>query len=356
MHWRFASRHFTERAAIRLTARRIRLPFSDNGKVWAKSLEMVRNIKFLLAFLPLVLLCSCNEDDKINGYVEGEFVRIAPTSGAVLQTLSVQRGDEVKPGQDLFSLDLTNLTAQRDADKALLAQEQAKWTDLTKGERPEEIAVITQQRAQAAADLENAHKAYDRSLQTAAKDATSLAQLDTDKAAFEHAEARVAELDADLKVAVLGGREDQIAAQKDAVDAAAQKVAEDEKLLREAAPKAPTAGHIEDTFYWPGEFVAAGQPVISLLPPENVKIRFFVPQKILPQLKPGQKIAVTCDGCKGPVTATITFLSSQTEFTPPIIYSVESREKLVFLIEATPDAFDPALRPGLPVDISLGKS
>jgi HlyD family secretion protein len=317
---------------------------------------MVRNIKFLLVLLPLVLLGSCNDDnDKINGYVEGEFVRIAPTTGGVLLNLNVQRGDEVKPGQDLFSIDLTNLTTQRDADKAQLAQAQAKWTDLTKGERPEEIAVITQQRAQASADLENAHRSYDRSLQTAAKDATSQSQLDADKAAFEHAEARVAELDADLKVAVLGAREDQIAAAKDAVDAAAQKVVQDENLLREAAPKSPTAGHIEDTFYWPGEFVAAGTPVISLLPPENVKIRFFVPQKILPQLKAGQKISITCDGCKGPVAATISFLSSQTEFTPPIIYSVESREKLVFLVEATPDAFDPALRPGLPVDISLAK-
>jgi HlyD family secretion protein len=152
---------------------------------------------------------------------------------------------------------------------------------------------------------------------------------------------------------VLGGREDQLAAAKSAVDAAAQKVTQDEKLLREGAPKAPAGGNIEDTFYRPGEFVAAGQPVVSLLPPENVKIRFFVPQKTLPQLKAGQKISVSCDGCKAPVEATISFLSDQAEFTPPIIYSVESRDKLVFLVEAKPDAFDPALRPGLPVDIAL---
>ena len=315
---------------------------------------MVTKLKFLLAALLLLPLCACNDDDnRINGYVEGEFLRIAPTTGGVLQDLSVQRGDAVKPGQALFAVDLTALTTQRDADKAQLDQAQSKWADLTKGQRPEEIEVITQQRAQAAADLENAREQYERSSGLAEKTATSLAQRDLDKAAFERAQARVAELEADLKVAVLGGREDQIAAAKAAVDAAAQKVTGDEKLLREAAPTAPAGGKIEDTFYRVGEFVQPGQPVVSLLPPENVKIRFFVPQRVLPNLKPGSKISVTCDGCKQPVTATVSFLSNQAEFTPPIIYSVESREKLVFLVEAKPDAFDPALRPGLPVDIAL---
>ena len=315
---------------------------------------MVTKLKFLLAALLLLPLCACNDDDsRINGYVEGEFLRIAPTTGGVLQDLSVQRGDAVKPGQSLFAIDLTALTTQRDADKALLDEAQSKWADLTKGQRPEEIEVITQQRAQAAADLENARKEYDRTSVLAQQTAASIAQRDAAKAAFEHAQARVAELDADLKVAVLGGREDQIAAAKSAVDAAAQKLTQDEKLLREAAPKAPAGGNIEDTFYRVGEFVQPGQPVVSLLPPENVKIRFFVSQKVLPNVKPGGKITVTCDGCRQPVAATISFLSNQAEFTPPIIYSVESREKLVFLVEAKPDAFDPALRPGLPVDVAL---
>ena len=315
---------------------------------------MIVKLKLLLAGLLISTLCACNEDDShINGYVEGEFVRIAPTTSGVLQNLSVERGTAVKAGQDLFSIDLTALTTQRDADKALLDEAQSKWADLTKGQRPEEIDVITQQRAQAAADLENARKEYERTAALTQKDATSIAQRDAEKAVFDRDTARVAELDANLKVAVLGGREDQIAAAKSAVDAAAQKLTADQKLLREAAPKAPAAGNIEDTFYRVGEFVQAGQPVISLLPPENVKIRFFVPQKALPQLKPGSKITISCDGCKAPVDATVSFLSDQAEFTPPIIYSVESRDKLVFLVEAKPDAFDPALRPGLPVDIAL---
>lgn len=315
---------------------------------------MVRKLKLLLAALLLTTLCSCNEDDsRINGYVEGEFLRIAPTTGGVLQTLAVERGNTVKAGQDLFSIDLTALTTTRDSDKAQLDAAQSKWADLTKGQRPEEIAVITEQRAQAAADLENARKQYDRSSALTQVDATSQAQRDIDKAAFEHAQARVAELEADLKVAVLGAREDQIAAAKSAVDAAAQKVTQDEKLLREAAPKAPAAGNIEDTFYRVGEFVQPGQPVVSLLPPENIKIRFFVSQKRLPNLHMGDKVTVSCDGCKQPVQATVSFLSNQAEFTPPIIYSVESRDKLVFLVEAKPDAYDPALRPGLPVDIAL---
>lgn len=307
-----------------------------------------------LALLALLAACEPGEDG-INGYVEGEFVRVAPSSGGVLKTLFVARGDKVAAGDSLFSLDLTLLEAARDAAQAEALQAEETWRDLTKGSRAEEIDVIARQRAQAVAVLENAEKQFRRSEELVKADATSIKQRDQDKAAFESAAARVAELEAQLQVAKLPERTDRVAAARAAADAARAALGRAEKLLEEARPRAPAAAQVEDTFYRPGEFVQPGAPVVSLLPPGNVKVRFFAPQKLLPRLRPGRKVTVICDGCTAPVTAAVSFIANEAEFTPPVIYSVESREKLVFLVEAVPEDFHPELRPGLPVAIALAE-
>ena len=317
---------------------------------------MMKSIKIIFALALILTVAGCNRGkEKLDGYVEGEFVRVAPTTSGVLAQLSVERGDQVKAGQPLFTLDLTTLVADRDAAKANLKQAQSTWADLTKGKRPEEIAVIAQQRAQATATLENAEKVWQRTEALSKSKAISVRQHDQDKAAYDQAVAQVKELDDQLTVAGLGGREDEVAAALAAIDAADQKLTQAEKRLLEASPKAMTSGQVEDTFYRPGEFVAAGSPVVSYLPPENVKIRFFVPEKHFAQFHMGEAVTVHCDGCAAPVSATITFMANQAEFTPPVIYSIESRDKLVFLIEAKPDAFEPMLKPGLPVDVEPHK-
>jgi len=310
--------------------------------------------KILWSACILLLLAACEQKQSgINGYVEGEYLMIAPTSGGLLATLSVDRGDQVKADQPLFSLDVTKIAADRDVAAAGLAQAAAHLSDLSKGKRPEEIDVFEKQKTQAEADLQNAEDKLNRSQPLAQKGFGTKAQRDADLAQYNKAKARVAELEAQLTAANLGGRVDEIAGAKDAVNAAKQKLAQADKLLAEAAPKAPKAGRIEDVFYRAGEFVPPGAPVVSLLPPENVKVRFFVPEKTVPLLRPGMEITVRCDGCKEPVGAKITFISNQVEYTPPVIYSVGSRDKLVFLVEARPDIFQPELRPGLPVDIEL---
>jgi HlyD family secretion protein len=101
--------------------------------------------------------------------------------------------------------------------------------------------------------------------------------------------------------------------------------------------------------------VAAGSPVVSILPPENRKIRFFIPEPRLGTLQIGQSVSVSCDGCGDPMAMTISYISPQAEYTPPVIYSKDSREKLVVMLEAVPNATDAArLKVGQPVDVMLG--
>jgi HlyD family secretion protein len=116
---------------------------------------------------------------------------------------------------------------------------------------------------------------------------------------------------------------------------------------------ASVAGRVTDTLFARGDWVPSGAPVVSLLPPGNVKVRFFVPETQLGTVSVGQKVAVSCDGC-APISATVSFIAPQAEYTPPVIYSKESRSKLVFLVEAKPAPEDALkLHPGQPVDVAL---
>ena len=122
--------------------------------------------------------------------------------------------------------------------------------------------------------------------------------------------------------------------------------------LKQKEVAAPAAGLIFDTLYRAGEWVPAGRPVVRLLPPENVKVRFFVPETEIGRLALGQEVVLHCDGCAADVPAKVIYVSTEAEYTPPVIYSNENRSKLVFMVEARPDAADaPRLKPGLPLDV-----
>jgi HlyD family secretion protein len=114
----------------------------------------------------------------------------------------------------------------------------------------------------------------------------------------------------------------------------------------------PSEATVEQIYYRPGETVPAGRPVVALLPPANLKFRFFAPQAVLPEIKYGQTVGVSCDGCEKGLTAKVSFIARSAEFTPPVIYSQEERAKLVFLIEARPEHPE-KFRVGQPVTVTL---
>jgi HlyD family secretion protein len=116
--------------------------------------------------------------------------------------------------------------------------------------------------------------------------------------------------------------------------------------------RSPVAGTVQQVYFRPGEVVTTSRPIVALLPPGNMKVRFFVPETLLSRINYGETVTVRCDGCTGDLTAKVSFISKTVEFTPPVIYSLEERSKLVFLIEALPT--EPAnLRVGQPVDVVL---
>ena len=151
----------------------------------------------------------------------------------------------------------------------------------------------------------------------------------------------------------LPSRADERAAADAQVEAARQVVRQNAWREQQKRQEAPAEAVVSDTFFRPGEFVGAGQPVLSLLPPGNLKARFYVAERELARLAPGQAVQLSCDGCGAPVAARVSFIATQPEYTPPVIYSNAQRSKLVFLVEARPvNLADGArLKPGQPLDV-----
>ncbi|AWK86787.1 HlyD family secretion protein [Azospirillum thermophilum] len=287
-----------------------------------------------------------------HGYVEGEYLRIAAPVAGTLDRLAVARGQRVAPGAPLFAIDRTSALAERERLAAALAQARAQLADLATGKRPEEVAVIAAQKAQAEAALRYSSAELERQATLVARKVSSPDKLDSARAAHDRDRARLAELQAQLSVAALAARREQIRAAQEGVAQAQAALAQAERRLEEMAPFAPAEALVEDTLYNPGEWVPAGSPVVSLLPPERVKLVAFVPEPLLGRAGPGATLRVRCDGCPERLSGRVTRVSSRAEYTPPVIYSVGSREKLVFRIELAPS--DPVrLPPGLPVDVEL---
>lgn len=286
------------------------------------------------------------------GYVEGEAIEVAAPISGQLAALNVQRGGQVTAGQALFALNAATTQAELQRLQAQLASAQAQRDDLTKArQRPAELDVARAQQAAARAEVTRTARDYQRIATLAQRGFATKVQLDAARAAAESARASLSQAQASEASGELPGRTDQIAAADAQIAAAQAAIAAQSRRGEEIAPVAPAAALVEQTYFNPGEWVTANTPVVRLLPPGRVKIRFYAPQDAISALKPGSKVRVTCDGCDGPVTATVRYVAPQAEFTPPVIYSERARSKLVFLVEAYPDSGVEKLRPGLPVEV-----
>jgi HlyD family secretion protein len=248
--------------------------------------------------------CAKHSPDEFQGYIEGEYVYVASPLGGALTNLAVARGDEVKKGELLFEL-------ERQSEAAALAESEKNL-------------------AQANASLVLSESTFQRRKELRDTPSAVISAEELDQARSQR--------DADAA---------QAAAQQAALDKAKWSFDQKQQF-------APAAAIVQDTLYRQGEYVSAGNPVVVLLPPENLKVRFFVPQETLPQIKVGQSVSIQCDGAPRAITATINYISTQVEYTPPVIYSRETRANLVFMIEAKIPPADAAdVRHGQPADVRL---
>ena len=314
-------------------------------------LKTLACIAFVLFALPA---CGRDTERRYQGYIEGEYVYVSSPLPGALRELKVERGSQVKAGELLFALeDVLELSARDEAARRL-AQAAATLEDLKKGKRPSEMESLEAQLKQARAALilsENEYKRRENLLRTGS---ASREDLDRARSSRDQDTQKVAQLEADLRTARMGSRSDQVAAAEAGVKAQEAALARAEWDLSQKRQTAPQAGLVFDTLYRPGEWVSAGRPVVALLPPGNIKIRAFLPESVVSTVGSGDPLEVAVDGLPEPLIARISFISPRAEYTQPLIYSRETREKLVYMIEGT---FKPEeagrLHPGQPVDIKL---
>ncbi|MBF0164497.1 MAG: HlyD family efflux transporter periplasmic adaptor subunit [Magnetococcales bacterium] len=309
----------------------------------------------VIYLLPLLLLLGCREQPThtVHGYVEGEYVRIGLPSGGRVTEIRVAKGARVEAGAVLFALedDLERLgVAEATAN---LERTRALRDNLLTGKKTSEITVLEHQRSQAEANLRLSSLRKARQESLIRSDATSRDRLDEFVSARQRDAARVEELEATIQVARERGREAEIQAAEAALKSAEAGLRRAEWLLTQRVGVAGVAGLVEEVLFRPGETVAAQQPVVTVLPPGQVTIRFFLGAEAIGRLSPGAKLSLVCAGCPPDLTAHVSHIAAEAVYAPPVLYSREGKEKLVFAVEALPDAHAARLHPGQPVIIHL---
>jgi HlyD family secretion protein len=316
----------------------------------------MRSATFTFAFAFLAFAgCNRAESDAVQGYVEGEYVYVAAPYSGALESLFVQRGAQVNAKEPLFALDASPEQSLRDEAHRRVAQARSNLEDLKKGRRPTEIESLEAQLRQARAALVFSESELVRMENAERTGAGSVDDTERIRSKRNQEREKVSQLEADLKTARLGSRDDQIAAAESNATALEAALAKAEWDLSQKQQFSQQAGLVFDTLYREGEWVAAGRPVVVLLPPQNIKVRAFVPEQRVGAIRPGGQAQVFVDGTPEPFVGRVSYISPRAEYTPPVIYSRESRSKLVFMVEVV---FEPAaaakLHPGQPVDVRFG--
>jgi HlyD family secretion protein len=296
----------------------------------------------------LFLLPRLSGPKPLTGYVEGDPMYLASPTAGTVRAMSVTRGDEVKAGQPLFVVDPQQQAGAVGQAEAELTAAEAQAADARKGLRPSEIATLDANIAAAEAKAHDADVTFRRTSELTAAGVASRQQLDDARAAAQAANAALAAARKQKETATLGARPDQVRAADARVAQAKAALAAAAARLGDLAPKAPEAARVEDVFFQQGEWAPPNQPILALLPDARTYVKFFVPERSLSTYRVGRVVRLSCDGCAKGLSARISYVSPRPEFTPPVIYSRESRDRLVYQVQARPSV---RLNPGQPVDV-----
>jgi HlyD family secretion protein len=311
--------------------------------------------EFICSFGIAASLAFCGPPTtRIAGYVEGEYVRLGPIDTARIESVAVRRGERVAPGAVVAVLqtdDAQNAVAESDAR---LVQAKAQLANLLSGRRPEEIAVIEASAASAKAQEREADRALERRQDLFRRGVSTQADLDQAQTARDVAAATVRQSAANLAVARLPAREEEIKAAQNQVTQAQAALDQAKWRLSQRRLVAPAAGIVTDLVRYPGELAGPAAPVLTFLPDGAIKLMVYVPEALLAGTRVGTQLDIRCSGCPSGLSATVSYVAQEPEFTPPVIYSAETRQKLVYLVEARPEGAQAAkLQPGQIIDVVL---
>jgi len=308
--------------------------------------------RYLVTLLLTITLSGCGDSDapSYQGYVEGEPIFLTSPYAGILTEAHVHRGQQVKKGDLLFKLDSNPQTFTVKEDKAALMEATLLRLDLQNPKRKQEIAAISSQIEQVEAQLKLAGLRVQRYQKLFEKHVTSKDDLDEVVASFKSLEQLKAQYQSNLELAKEGSRVRQIEAQQAKIVGLTARLNQSKWTLAQKTFYAPADGIIFDTYYRQGEYVN-NKPVASLLTPANTRIEFFVPNQVLPHIRVGQTINFTCAGCNPTNEAVISYVSPNVEYAPPVVYSRENNDNLVFRVQA--DISNPRdFKPGQPVTIN----
>ena len=310
----------------------------------------------LLCTLPLLasLIPGCAaESPAMTGYVEGEHVLVAPVETARIHSIAVRRGERVAAGSVYAVLQADDARIAVAAARAALRQAESRLDNLRTGKRPQEIAVLEATMRSFEAQRDEAGNAVKRQEALYRRGMTTEAARDDAVTALAVLDARLDEVRANLEVARLPARQDEITAAEAGVEEARAALDSAEWRLSERTLVATRDGTVTDILRNPGEIAGPQAPAFSVLPDGAVKLRFYVPEEKLSAISVGGMLGISCDGCASGLKARIAYVSPEPEFTPPVIYSAGSRQKLVYLLEAVPEGASLGLKPGQIVDAVL---
>jgi HlyD family secretion protein len=310
--------------------------------------------KAVLLFTLLLAGCFNGGSDHFQGYIEGQYTYLSSINSGRLQKLYVVRGQRVTRGQPLFALEAEPQNYEVNKAQATLQSEQAKLNDYITGQRSTVLAGIIAQREQAQADLDLATNNFNRNKQLFEKGVISRAAYDDSLAQVKTNQQKVNQFEQNLREAEQGERQYRILQQTDTVKANQSSVTEAQWQLNQKGLFAPEDGLIFDTYFNEGELIPSNQAVVSLLAPRFIYVIFYIPEPLRAQLHLNDSITFTCDSCRKDLNAIINYISPQAEYTPPVIYSRESRYKLVYRVQAKL-TLETALQvnPGQPVEVMI---
>ncbi len=315
------------------------------------------SVKIILGLM-LLFLTACERHHKYLGYIEGRLTYISSPINGKLIKLSVNRGQWVKSGDELFQLEAQPQSFEVKASLATVNQVAADLADRMTGDRPSELSAISAQIVQAQAQAEYAQKDVARKQILVKKNAIEQNQLDIAVQNLQVAEAMVKQYQANLATGNLAGREGQIKSLQAQLQNAKSNLEKAQWNLQQKTVFSPLFAQVFDTYYRIGEQAPSNQAVLSILAPNDIKVIFFIDEPSLSKIKTGQKVQIFCDACRSGINAVISFISPIPEYTPPIIYSRSARSKLVYQVEAEFDRHQAkqksvVLNPGQPIEVSV---